>query len=94
MRMQVRLSAGLAHAAGLPRVWVELPPQATVAMLHGQLGAAYPGLQDLLPAAVTLVGDRVLGPDEELPDGVEVAILLPAAGGETAPGPPALLGGR
>lgn len=81
MNIHVRLSAGLAQAAGNSRLAVTLAEGATVADLLAHLQAEYPALSSKLVRAVPVVSGRHLGLSAPLSAGQEVALLLPVAGG-------------
>jgi len=81
MQINVRLSAGLAHATGTTRLVVTLTEEATVADLLDQLRTAHPGLGPTLERAVPTISGRHVSPAEPLAAGQEVALLLPIAGG-------------
>jgi molybdopterin converting factor small subunit len=73
----VRLNGALAAALG-PRVRLDLDDGASVRDLVAALGARA-GLD--LPAVAVSIGGRLAGVDEALAADVEVAVLLPVAGG-------------
>jgi MoaE-MoaD fusion protein len=81
MRVQVRLSPGLARAAGTPRVAVDLADGATVGDLRARLGAAHPELSAGLDSALAVVRGAQASPARRIEPGDEVALLLPIAGG-------------
>ena len=81
MNVTVRLSAGLAHTFGNPRLTVNLAKNATVADLLAHLQQQHPQLQPRLDIAIPLIAGRHASPTQRLKSGQEVALLLPAAGG-------------
>ena len=81
MQIQTRLSGELAQLVGTPRLFVTLPPAATVADLVAQLQQEYPTAIDYLETAVPIISGRHVSPTELLTAGQEVALLLPIAGG-------------
>lgn len=81
MKVNVRLSGKLASTAGRPRLQLELGEGAQVGDLLALLGREQPGLAALLGTAVPVIGGQHVGAAEPLREGVEVALLLPIAGG-------------
>ncbi|GAB4435260.1 MAG: hypothetical protein Kow0031_17010 [Anaerolineae bacterium] len=81
MNVNVRLSAGLAHSLGNPRLSVTLPDDATVADLLAYLRREHPQLQPRLETVIPMIAGRHASPTQNLSAGQEVALLLPAAGG-------------
>ncbi len=79
MNVRVRLGAGLAPAAGNPRLVVALADNATVADLLTYLRAQYPTMK--LDVAVTMAAGQHVASTDRLAEGQEIALLLPAAGG-------------
>lgn len=82
MRVQVRLGAGLATAAGTSRLQVELPPDATVDTLLRRLGELEPAIAAGLGSALPVVRGTHARADQQLADGDDVAVLIPVAGGD------------
>jgi MoaE-MoaD fusion protein len=87
--VRVRLSGELARAAGAARAEVEVPEGATVADLLARLAARHPDLGPALGRALPMVRGSHAEGGRALAAGEEVALLLPAAGGEgrTSGGP-------
>jgi molybdopterin converting factor small subunit len=85
VRVQVRLGAGLATAAGSRRLTVALPDGASVHTLLDELGELEPDLAAALDSALPVVRGTHADRDQALSDGDDVALLIPVAGG--APGP-------
>jgi molybdopterin converting factor small subunit len=85
VRVQVRLGAGLATAAGSRRLTVALPDGASVHTLLDELGDLEPDLAAALDSALPVVRGTHADRDQALSDGDDVALLIPVAGG--APGP-------
>ncbi len=81
MNVNVRLSAGLAHSLGNPRLTVTLADDATVADLLAHLRREHPQLQPGLDTAIPMIAGRHASLSQSLSPGQEVALLLPAAGG-------------
>jgi molybdopterin synthase sulfur carrier subunit len=85
VRVQVRLGAGLATAAGSRRLTVALPDGASVETLLEELSEMEPQLAAGLDSALPVVRGTHADRDHALNDGDDVALLIPVAGG--APGP-------
>lgn len=81
MNINVRLSAGLAHSLGNPRLNVTLPDDATVDDLLAHLRHQHPDLQPRLDIVIPMIAGRHVAATQRLRPGEEVALLLPAAGG-------------
>lgn len=81
MRIHVRMSAGLAHATGQPRLMLTLQEGATVADVVAQLVAQQPGLASPLQRALPMARGQHVDQQFTLQDGEELLLLLPAAGG-------------
>ncbi len=81
MNVNVRLSAGLASAAGNARLRVTLSENATVADLLAHLRRQHPALTTRLDSAIPIISGRHVSETEPLTTGQEVALLLPVAGG-------------
>jgi sulfur carrier protein ThiS len=77
LTVPVRLNGTLAAALG-PRITLELHHGATVRDLLAAVGARAD--VDLPPLAVS-AGGRLVGLDDGLADGVELAVLMPVSGG-------------
>jgi molybdopterin converting factor small subunit len=85
VRVQVRLGAGLATAAGRRRLTLALPEGASVNTLLEELSEREPELAAGLDSALPVVRGTHADRDQALSDGDDVALLIPVAGG--APGP-------
>ncbi len=81
VQVQVRLSAGLAAAAGTPRLAVQLAPGAAVADLLAVLPVQCMALRGRLAGVVPVIDGETAGLQRNLKDGEEVALLMPIAGG-------------
>jgi molybdopterin synthase sulfur carrier subunit len=81
MQVAVRLSGELAAQAGRPRFNVTLAEGATVGELKEQLYQEYPQILSLLDTAVPIIAGKHVTRSEPLTNGLEVAFLLPIAGG-------------
>jgi molybdopterin converting factor small subunit len=88
VRVQVRLGAGLATAAGSRRLTVALPDGASVHTLLDELGQLEPGLAAALDSALPVVRGTHADRDQALSDGDNVALLIPVAGGAAGPAKP------
>jgi molybdopterin converting factor small subunit len=85
VRVQVRLGAGLATAAGRRRLTVALPDDASVNTLLDELRELEPELAAGLDSAMPVVRGTHAEREQALSDGDDIALLIPVAGG--APGP-------
>jgi molybdopterin converting factor small subunit len=83
MNVRVRLSAGLAPAAGTSRLSLTLTETATVADLLDHLRDQYPMLASKITSALPMVSGRPAALSDRLVAEQEVALLLPAAGGSS-----------
>lgn len=81
MNIHVRLSAGLAYAAGQTRLTLALPTDATVATAVATITIQHPTLAGRLERALPMLGGRHVEATTPLSDGAELLLLLPAAGG-------------
>jgi molybdopterin converting factor small subunit len=81
MNVHIRLSAGLASAAGSSRLVVTLAEEATVADLLDHLRTEYPALASKIERAVPVISGRHVALSESLSGTEEVALLLPISGG-------------
>ena len=77
----MRLSSGLAQDVGLARLSVDLPGGATVADLVQRLQAQHPQAAGRLGAAIAVMAGQPVALAEPLRDGLELALLMPVAGG-------------
>jgi molybdopterin converting factor small subunit len=84
VRVQVRLGAGLATAAGSRRLTVALPEGASVDTLLDELRELEPQLAAGLDSALPVVRGTHADRDQALNDGDDVALLIPVAGGAPA----------
>ena len=81
IEMTVRLYATLKDQVGQPRVKIDIPEEADVAILLKRLGEVYPALQSGLGSAVVSVNRAFAEPDTPVNAGDEVAIFPPVSGG-------------
>jgi sulfur-carrier protein len=81
MQIVVRLGSGLATAAGIRRLRVELPQQATVGTLLDRVGQLEPAIAPALGSALPVLKGTHASGSQPLADGDEVALLIPVAGG-------------
>jgi molybdopterin synthase sulfur carrier subunit len=81
MQVTVRLSGELAAQAGRPRFSLILAEGATVGELKELLYQEYPRISSLLDTAVPIIAGKHVTSSEPLANGLEVAFLLPIAGG-------------
>jgi molybdopterin synthase sulfur carrier subunit len=81
VQVVVRLGSGLATAAGIRRLRVELPQEATVGTLLVRLGESEPAIAPALDSVLPVLRGTHASGGEPLSDGDEVALLMPVAGG-------------
>ena len=81
MKINIRLSAGLAYAAGQTRLALTLAEHTSVGDAIATLIAQQPTLQGRLERALPMLDGRHVDPATPLTDGAELLLLLPAAGG-------------
>ncbi len=80
MPVRVLYFAAAREAAGIAREELaEVPPD--VAALRAALAARHPGLARLLPRCRLAVDEEFAGDQDPVPDGAEVAVVPPVAGG-------------
>jgi molybdopterin converting factor small subunit len=80
-RVRVRLGTGLIEHAGRAIYPLDLAFGTTADGLRAVLAGELPALAGLLPGALVAADGWILAPDDVVPIGVEVALLLPIAGG-------------
>jgi MoaE-MoaD fusion protein len=81
MNIQVKLFATLKDRAGSSRVGVDLPGDATVAVLLERLAATHPKLAPSLAACVVAVNQEFAFGSTPIRSGDEVALFPPVSGG-------------
>jgi molybdopterin synthase catalytic subunit/molybdopterin converting factor small subunit len=81
MKIRLLAFASAGDALGFTEGETELPDGSTVADLRARLDRDHPGLSPLWPRLAVAVDGRVVGPEAELREGVEVALLPPVSGG-------------
>lgn len=82
--IQVRYFAIARERAGCSEEKVELPAGAPVRSLLDRLGELHPGLVPLLPHLRVAVNHDFVSLTEPVPEGAEVALIPPVAGGSGA----------
>jgi molybdopterin synthase catalytic subunit len=80
MTVRVLYFAAAREAAGVPQETVPAAP-ATVAELRRQLTALHPALARILPRCRIAVNEEFTADEAPVPDGAEVAVVPPVAGG-------------
>ncbi|HEV7668688.1 MAG TPA: molybdenum cofactor biosynthesis protein MoaE [Thermoanaerobaculia bacterium] len=90
MRIRLLAFATASDALGAQEREIEVPDGATVADLRSLLLAEHPGFTRLWPRLAVAVDGRLVGPEETLVPGCEVALLPPVSGGapDSEVGPP------
>lgn len=81
MKLTVRFFAAARERVKLAELEIELPGQPTVAVLREELGRRFPALQSLWPHLRFAVNEEFAALDAPLPEGCEVALIPPVAGG-------------
>lgn len=81
MKTTVRFFAAARERAGRSTLELELPAGATVADLVKALLHQVPALAPLLPKLRIAVAEEFAAPEEVIPEGAEVALIPPVAGG-------------
>lgn len=81
MKTTVRFFAAARERAKRTTLELELPAGSTVAHLTTALLAQIPELAPLLPKLRIAVAEEFAGPDDVIPEGAEVALIPPVAGG-------------
>ena len=76
--------ATAADALGRGELDMEVPSGTTVAELRQRLDAEHPALRELWPRLAIAIDGNLAGPEAEIPDGAEVALLPPVSGGSGA----------
>ena len=76
--------ATAADALGRGELDMEVPSGTTVAELRQRLDAGHPALRELWPRLAIAIDGNLAGPEAEIPDGAEVALLPPVSGGSGA----------
>ncbi|MBS2029476.1 MAG: molybdopterin converting factor subunit 1 [Deltaproteobacteria bacterium] len=85
MLISLRYFAAARERTGLNREQLELASNATVANLLDVLAARHPALAPLLPRLRVAVNQEFAQPETTIPDGAEVALIPPVAGGVELP---------
>ena len=80
MRVTVKMFAAARDAVG-PSVDVEVPDDATIASLRGQLITDYPQLADLIRRAMFAIDATYANDDSVISSVSEVACIPPVSGG-------------
>lgn len=73
--------AAAREKAGISSERLELPAGATVGALLEVVRARHPALAEVLPRCRIAVDQAFTGADATVPDGAEVALIPPVAGG-------------
>ena len=84
MQIQVLLFAQARERAGRARMMLELPSGGRVSDALAVLEQLHPGLAELRPHLAVAVDQKLVGPDAEIRDGAELALLPPVSGGAPA----------
>lgn len=81
MRVTVRFFAAARERAKVSTLELELPAGVRVSELSAALIAKIPELGPLMPKLRIAVAEEFAAPDDVIPEGVEVALIPPVAGG-------------
>lgn len=81
MRVVVRLFAILRDRAGTGEFLMDLPDGATVASAAERLKESFPSVRDHAKHVAYAVNREYAGPETELRDGDELAVIPPVSGG-------------
>ena len=81
MRVTIRFFAAARERAKVSTLELELPAGVRVSELSAALIAKIPELGPLMPKLRIAVAEEFAGPDDVIPEGVEVALIPPVAGG-------------
>jgi molybdopterin converting factor small subunit len=81
MEVNVRLGPGLSERAGVTRLTVTLPSDATVRDLLAHLKNTYPEQVSGLATALPVVRGSYVSERHKLVSGEEVSLLMPVSGG-------------
>ena len=81
MKIKLQLFAAARDAVGNPMVELELPTDAAVATLRGQLVAEYPALEPLQDSLLVAVNNEYASDETKLQETDEVACFPPVSGG-------------
>ncbi len=81
MRVTVRLFAAARERAGAGALEVELPGAPTVEALLCEVARVKPALASLVPQLRVAVGHDFAHGDALIPEGADVALIPPVAGG-------------
>jgi MoaE-MoaD fusion protein len=92
MKVKVLAFASASDALGAGEREIELPDGSDVAALRAELVRRHPELGALWSRLAVAVDGEIAGPEAEIPDGAEVALLPPVSGGSatTVEEPPRL----
>lgn len=83
-RVQLKYFAAARERAGTAQEELELPPGTSVAALIALLQARHPALAPLIPHLRVAVNQQFAAPGDLVPEGAEVALIPPVAGGSGA----------
>ena len=81
MTLRVLFFASLARRLGLTQATLKLSSGATVADAYRTLAAEHPALEPASRGLAFAVNMAYVGPDHELRDGDELALIPPVSGG-------------
>jgi molybdopterin converting factor subunit 1 len=85
MRLRIRLFAAFREAVGQNELSYEAPDGATAGAVVSRLSSEYPRLGSAVKNAMLAANLEYVGPDHQLHDGDELALIPPVSGGSAAP---------
>jgi molybdopterin synthase catalytic subunit/molybdopterin converting factor small subunit len=85
MKIHLLAFASAGDALGAGEREIELPAGSRIADLRALLDRSHPALGPLWPRLAIAIDGRIAGPEAEIPDGAEVALLPPVSGGTAEP---------
>ncbi len=80
-QVRILFFATLRDRAGVHSVNLEIPAEATIAVLKRQLAEQYPALKDLVGRSIFAVNREYVFDPVIIPDGAEIALFPPVSGG-------------
>lgn len=81
MEIELLLFASLRDTIGSSKIKIDLPAQATVAILLERVGQEYPELQSKLAPVRVAIGNEFADETAIIPAGQEIALIPPVSGG-------------
>jgi molybdopterin converting factor small subunit/GNAT superfamily N-acetyltransferase len=85
MTIQLLFFAQARERAGSGQATLELPHGSRVRDALARIRERYPALAELMPHLAVAMNQRLVGPEEAIVEGAELALLPPVSGGMSAP---------